>query len=117
MANVRDLKKDVKVMVEQFIQECYVQISYSPPLNVENILDIIADATQLQNSIIKRLSGTPDRYVRYKHRKSGVLSRTATEAKKRCKDAECRKQYFNSIASDFYDGIVELTERLNSLSY
>lgn len=93
MANIRDIKKDVKQMIQHFIQECYIHLAYSPPLNQENVLDIISDAMELEKEMIKKINNK--------------LSSTKKE----------RKDYFKSLSNDFYDKIVELTERLNSLTY
>jgi hypothetical protein len=94
MANLRDLKKDIKQMVEHFIQECYIQLTYSPPLNQENVLDIISDATQLRDETLK------------------LLNNPVCE-----QDRKSRRMFFKKLIGDFYDGIIELTERLNSLEY
>ncbi len=93
MANVRDFKMDVKQMVKHFKQECYTHLAYSPPLNQENVLDIISDAIVLEQDTIKSI----------KHRPSN--------------EEQNKKKHFRKISDDFYDKIVELTERLNSLSY
>jgi hypothetical protein len=93
MASVKDLKKDIKHMVTHFIQECYVHLAYSPPLNQENVLDIISDAMELQIETLEGINNPP-------------------------KDQHNRlKKYYKDLTGDFYDKIVELTERLNSLSY
>ena len=93
MANIRDFKMDVKQMVKLFMQECYAQLAYSPPLNQENVLDIISDAMELETDTIKKIN-TPE-----------------PESKNNL------KVYYKAVSNDFYDKIVELTERLNSLSY
>jgi hypothetical protein len=93
MANIKDLKKDVKRMVQHFIQECYIHLAYSPPLNQENVLDIISDAMELEKEIIQRIYNPP------------------------LESSTDYKNYFRKISGEFYDRIVELTERLNSLSY
>jgi len=94
MARIRDFKKDIKVMVEQFVQECYTHLAYSPPLNQENVLDIISDAIELKENTIKRINNP-------------IVD----------SDGKGRKQFFRTTVNDFYDTIVELTERLNSLNY
>ena len=94
MANIRDLKKDIKAMVDHFVQECYTHLAYSPPTNQENVLDIISDAMDLKESVLKRINNPVDNA-----------------------DRKAKKVYYKSLANDFYDSIVELTERLNSLSY
>lgn len=93
MANVRDFKMDVKQMVKHFIQECYIHLAYSPPLHQENVLDIISDAMELEKEILKRIN-----HLSFKPHPSP-------------------RQYFKQLSSDFYDKIVELTERLNTLEY
>lgn len=93
MANIRDFKMDVKQMVKHFMQECYVHLAYSPPLHQENVLDIISDAMQLEVDIIKK------------------INKPEQEGKSNL------KLYYKAVSNDFYDKIVELTERLNSLSY
>ncbi|PKP44081.1 MAG: hypothetical protein CVT95_11405 [Bacteroidetes bacterium HGW-Bacteroidetes-12] len=93
MANIRDLKKDVKQMVEHFIQECYIHLAYSPPLNQENVLDIISDAMELEKEMIIKLNSPI-----YTNKKES-------------------RAYFKNLSGNFYDSIVELIERLNSLSY
>lgn len=93
MANIRDFKMDVKQMVKHFMQECYVHLAYSPPLHQENVLDIISDAMQLEVDTIKK------------------INKPEQEGKPNL------KLYYKAVSNDFYDKIVELTERLNSLSY
>ena len=93
MANVRDFKMDVKQMVKHFIQECYIHLTYSPPINQENVLDIISDAILLEQSVIKNINQPPSDALQNK------------------------KKYFQKVNKDFYNRIIELTERLNSLSY
>ncbi len=93
MPNIRDLKKDVKYMVKHFLNECYTQLAFSPHLNQENVFDIISDVIELEKEIISKLS--------YKSHQRGVKTTTNYQA----------------IANEFYDRIVDLTERLNSLDY
>lgn len=93
MANIRDLKKDVKQMVKQFMQECYVQLTYSPPLHQENVLDIISDAMELERDVLSKINNP-----NHTHTKDN-------------------RKHYKTISGDFYDSIVELTERLNSLNY
>lgn len=92
MASIRDLKKDVKYLTNHFISECYTQLVYSVLLGQENTIDIISDALELQNDIIKKLN-----------------------AKYKSKVVKANKAYYNSIAEEFYARIIELTERLHSL--
>lgn len=93
MPNIRDLKKDIKSMVKHFLDECYTQLTFSPHLNQENVLDIISDVMELEKEVIAKLA--------YKSRQRGI--KTTVD--------------YQSIANDFYNRIVELTERLNSLDY
>ncbi|MFO8023315.1 MAG: hypothetical protein R6U65_12670 [Perlabentimonas sp.] len=93
MANIRDLKKDVKHMIHHLIQEGYVQLAYSPPLHQENVLDIISDAMVLEKETINKIN----------HPNVDVSNGL--------------NEYYKIITNDFYDKVVELTERLNSLSY
>ncbi|MFP4557584.1 MAG: hypothetical protein ACLFNU_12010 [Bacteroidales bacterium] len=93
MANIRDLKKDVKRMVHHLMQECYVHLAYSPPLHQENVLDIISDTMVLEKETIRS------------------IIHLNSDSEKDVND------YYKAVTSDFYDRIVELTERLNSLSY
>ncbi|NVO11817.1 MAG: hypothetical protein HXX16_17800 [Bacteroidales bacterium] len=92
MASIRDFKKDVKYLVNHFIDECYTQLSFSVVLDQENTLDIISDALKLRDEIVSKLN-------------SSFLNVDKT------KD----KAYYNAIAEDFYHRIIELTERLHSL--
>ena len=92
MASIRDLKKDVKYLVNHFIDECYTQLTFSVVLDQENTLDIISDALKLRDEIISKLN-------------SNSLNGDKIEG----------KAYYNSIAEDFYHRIIELTERLHSL--
>jgi hypothetical protein len=116
MASIRDLKKDINKMVEQFLQECYIQIAYSPPTNIENILEIISDAAILRDEMIERITRTPEKRIRYKNRLSAT-GQNVTDARRACKFAACYGDYYQKISNEFYDRIVELTERLNSLNY
>ena len=81
-------------MVHHFIQECYTHLAYSPPLNQENVLDIISDAMVLEKETIHRINNPDNKGTK-----------------------EITRAYYKRITSDFYDSIVELTERLNTLSY
>ncbi|HCY00660.1 MAG TPA: hypothetical protein DG754_11025 [Bacteroidales bacterium] len=93
MANIRNLKKDIKQMVKHFIQECYIHLVYSPPLNQENVLDIISDALMLEIEVLDKINNQKD---------IGDMK---------------LKHYYRKVSSDFYNSIIELTERLNSLTY
>lgn len=93
MANIKEFKMDVKQMVKQFLQECYTHLAYSPPLHQENVLDIISDAMELEKEMIRKINELP------------------------AKREQLPKNYFRSLSNDFYDRIVEFTERLNSLEY
>lgn len=92
MASIRDLKKDVKYLVNHFIGECYTQLTFSVVLDQENTLDIISDALKLRDEIISKLN-------------SNSLNGSIKEG----------KAFYNAIAEDFYHRIIELTERLHSL--
>jgi hypothetical protein len=115
MASVRDLKKDIKMMVEHFVQECYAHLTYSPPVHVENILDIISDAIALRDNMLLKLSHTPEKWVRYSMREQNIGKARSELKVKRCTNCKQKKEHFNSVANDFYDSIVELIERLNTL--
>ncbi|HPF93141.1 MAG TPA: hypothetical protein PLV65_04360 [Tenuifilaceae bacterium] len=93
MANIRDLKKDVKQMVKHFIQECYVHLAYSPPLHQENVLDIISDAMLLEQEILAKINNPKPI------------------------DGKKLKYYYRNLSGSFYNSVIELTERLNSLTY
>lgn len=92
MASIRDIKKDVKYLIGHFISECYTQLTYSVVICQENTIDVISDALELQDYIIKRLNSKPKR-----------------------EKGKTDKIYYNSIAEDFYNRIIELTDRLHSL--
>jgi hypothetical protein len=94
MANIRDLKKDVKQMVHHLILECYSQLVYSPPLHQENVLDIISDTLELGQETVYLIN----------HPNSDSAS-------------DGYKNYYQNLTNDFYDKVIELTERLNSLNY
>ena len=81
-------------MVEKFIQECYTHLAYSPPLNQENVLDIISDAVVLKKETIHKVNNLP-----------------------KLTDKKEIRLYYKKLIGNFYDSIVELTERLNSLHY
>jgi len=92
MASIRDLKKDVKYMVNHFINECYTQLTFSVILDQENTLDIICDTVKLREEIIRKLNTAPNN--------GGKIA---------------GKNYYNAIAEDFYNRIIELADRLHSL--
>lgn len=92
MASIRDLKKDVKYLVDHFIGECYTHLSFSIVLDQESIIDIITDALELKASTITRLNAN------------------ASKGEERF----CKKHY-KSIADEFFNQIIELTERLHSI--
>jgi hypothetical protein len=115
MASVRDLKKDIKMMVEHFVQECYAHLSYSPPMHVENILDIISDAVALRDTMLIKLTHTPEKWIRHSNREQNKGKSKIELKVRRCGSCKQKRDYYNAVAADFYDSIVELTERLNSL--
>lgn len=88
MPKVRDLKKDVKQMGHLFLNECYTQLMFTPNLNQEWILDIISDTMEFQNETLKKIS---------------TRGHNGSD--------------YQSIASGYFEGIVELADRLNSLEY
>lgn len=88
MPKVRDLKKDVKQMGHLFLNECYTQMMFTPSLNQEWILDIISDTMEFQDETLRKISTRG---------LSGVD--------------------YQVIASNYFEGIVELADRLNSLEY
>ena len=92
MASIRDLKKDVKYLVDHFISESYTQLTFSIVLDQENTFDVIADALGLKNEIIAKLNARPNKEL-----------------------FKTDKAYYNGIAEDFYQQIIELTERLHSI--
>jgi hypothetical protein len=92
MASIRDLKKDVKYLVNHFIDECYTQLAFSVLLNQENTLDVISDALELRKEIIQKLNSSPSK-----------------------EDEISGKIYYNAVAEEFYNRIIELTDRLHSL--
>ncbi|MEJ5315475.1 MAG: hypothetical protein WHS63_00560 [Tenuifilum sp.] len=91
MASVKDLKKDIKQMTKHLLDECYTQLTYSEPISKERILDIISDIMVLEQETISKIS------------------------KKTYKRGESTKVDYQKIANDFYDEVVELAERINSL--
>jgi len=92
MASIRDLKMDVKYLINHFIDECYTQLAFSVVLDQENTLDVISDALKLHEEIIKKLNSSPSK-----------------------DDKISGKKYYNAIAEEFYHRIIELTDRLHSL--
>lgn len=91
MASVKDLKKDIKQMVKHLLGECYTQLAYSEPIFKERILDIISDIMVLEHETISKIS------------------------KKSYKRGQSTHIDYQKIANDFYDEVVELAERINSL--
>jgi len=91
MASVKDLKKDIKHMVKHLLDECYAQLTYSEPISKERILDIISDIMVLEQETISKIS------------------------KKTYKKGELTNVDYQKIANDFYDQVVGLAERINSL--
>lgn len=91
MASVRDLKEDIKQMVKHLLNECYTQLTYSEPISKERILDIISDIMMLEQETISKIS------------------------KKSYKRGNRQTTDFQKIANQFYDEVVEMAERINSL--
>lgn len=91
MSSVKDLKKDIKHMVKHLLDECYTQLAYSEPLSQERILDIISDIMILEQETISKIS------------------------KKSYTRGKPHKVDFQKLANEFYDEVVELAERINSL--
>ncbi len=92
MASIRDLKKDINFLVDHFISECYTQLSFSILLDQESIIDVITDALELRKSSIAKLNAN-----------------AAKGEEKYC------KKHYKAIANDFFNQIIELTERLHSV--
>lgn len=92
MASIRDLKKDINFLVDHFISECYTQLSFSILLDQESIIDVITDALELRKSTITKLNAN-----------------AAKGEEKYC------KKHYKAIANDFFNQIIELTERLHSI--
>ncbi|QKG80092.1 hypothetical protein [Tenuifilum thalassicum] len=93
MANIKDLKKDIKQMVKHLLDECYTQLAYSEPISTEWFLDIISDIQVLEKDtlrIIKQKS--------YERGKSINVD-------------------YQQIANEFYDKVLEIAERINSIEY
>lgn len=91
MASVKDLKKDIKHMVKHLLDECYTQLTYSEPISKERILGIISDIMVLEQETISKIS------------------------KKSYKKGESTNVDYQKVANEFYDQVVELAERINSL--
>lgn len=91
MASVKDLKKDIKHMIKHLLDECYTQLTYSEPISKERILDIISDIMVLEQETISKIS------------------------KKSYQKGESTPIDYQKIANEFYDEVVELAERINSL--
>jgi len=91
MASVKDLKKDIKHMVKHLLDECYTQLTYSEPISKERILDIISDIMVLEQKTISKI------------------------CKKTYNRGESTNVDYQKIANEFYDEVLELAERINSL--
>ncbi|HDP76269.1 MAG TPA: hypothetical protein ENN49_10490 [Bacteroidales bacterium] len=78
-------------MVKHLLDECYAQLTYSEPISKERILDIISDIMVLEQETISKIS------------------------KKTYKKGELTNVDYQKIANDFYDQVVGLAERINSL--
>jgi len=90
MSSCKDVKKDVKSILENVIQECYLNLQYSPGLNQENTLDIIADVLEYKHEILDKVNHYPK-----------------NASKKEI------KLYFSQIIDDLLKNSVEFVDRLN----
>ena len=93
MAKRRDLKKDIKHLTDQVVNECYAFLEYSPGINHENVMDIILEVVELRNELIYRLNHVDN-----------------------IDDKKKVKEYFRHIVDDLYEKNIEFIDRLNSLS-
>lgn len=59
MASRKDIKKDIKKMLDQVIQECYLNLYYAPGLHQENTLDVISDILVLREDLLKKVNHYP----------------------------------------------------------
>lgn len=93
MANCRNLKKDIKFLYEQVVNECYSYMEYSSSIHYEDVLEIIADAQNLRNDLLKRVN-------LYKNNNEHNTS---------------LKPYFHKIVDDMVTKNTTLIDRLNAL--
>lgn len=90
MAKLRCLKKDINFLAGQVKQECFACMEYSPPVHLEEVIEILEDAEVLRRNLLFRIN-----HLR-KARKDG------------------RKQSLKIIVSEMYDKNIALIDRLNS---
>lgn len=90
MAKLRCLKKDINFLANQVKQECFASMEYSPPVHLEEVIEIMEDAEVLRRDLLYKIN-----QLRKTH------------------DGE-RKQSLKIIVSEMYDKNIALIDRLNS---
>lgn len=90
MPRRKDIKKDICKMLDQVIEECYLNLYYAPGLNQENTLDVISDIIILREDLIKRVNHYPK-----------------NASKKEI------KLYFRQIINELLKNSVDFVDRLN----
>ncbi len=92
MASIRKLKKGVKHWIKHFLQECCTHLAYSPNLNLENVLQIIADAMALEREVIAKI------------------------CRSELKDKSESKKYYQEVRNYFLEQAHQLIDRFNNVA-
>jgi len=90
MAKLRCLKKDVNFLAFQVKQECFSFMEYSPPLHLEEVIEILEDAEVIRRDLLARINQLP-----------------------RTDKIQC-KQSLKAIVTEMYDKNIALIDRLNT---
>ncbi|MFC2087612.1 hypothetical protein ACFLSA_05595 [Bacteroidota bacterium] len=93
MASLKDLKKDINNLMYEVISECYTHMEYSPETDFKNVDNIISEAVNIRNELIKKVNDYPYN-----------------------SDKASRKKYLIDIVIILYDKNIELIDRLNQLN-
>ena len=93
MANRRDLKKDIKFLLENLIDECFLYNLMHPDKNEKKINDVINETVDLYDDLMGRISS---------YRRS-VNSKAET------------KQLFAGIIKDLREKYAALSDRLQNI--
>jgi hypothetical protein len=93
MASIKQLKKDVDNQIFEIISDCFLYSGLHPDHKTEEVSSIIEDAVSLRNDLFNRINNpvTSD-------------------------DPKALKKHLGSVKTDLGGGVVNLCERLSTLS-
>lgn len=92
MASIRQLKKDIDLLIFEVISDCFTFGALHPDDREEEVTAIISDAVTLRNELIRRVNN-PEKND----------------------DPKAARTHFRLVAKDLYVGVDKLCGRLSAL--